>query len=211
MQWVTDYEVADFLSALGYLKTRPDADARGVGFFGISKGAGAGVLAAASDPYIRCCATDGLFASHTTMVPYMKKWVLIFGKNSLLIRCLPDWYFHWIAHVGLRHIGRDRRCRFPHVEKAMPALSPRPLLMIHGGADNYIKPQMARALFTRAREPKEFWLIDRAKHNQSLHIAGQEYTRRLAEFFTAHLAADAGAPTPAPPGPDFVETEQVPR
>jgi alpha-beta hydrolase superfamily lysophospholipase len=197
MQWVTDHEVDDFRSALAYLKGRPDADPRGVGFFGISKGAGAGVLAAAEDPYVRCCATDGLFATHTTMVPYMKRWVLIYGKHSRLIRALPHWYFRWMAHVGLRHVEKDRRCIFPHVEQAVARLAPRPLLMVHGGADNYIKPDMARALFEQAGEPKEFWLIDGAKHNRSLDVAGAGYERRLAAFFTAHLAADAESVAPA--------------
>ena len=47
LQWVTTFEVQDTLAALAYLKSRRDADPRGVGFFGISKGAGAGLIAAA--------------------------------------------------------------------------------------------------------------------------------------------------------------------
>ena len=66
LQWVTDYEVRDAEAALAYLKGRPDADPRGVGFFGISKGAGAGLFAAGRDPYVRCCVTDGIFAMYTT-------------------------------------------------------------------------------------------------------------------------------------------------
>jgi hypothetical protein len=42
LQWVTNHEVRDTQAALAYLKARSDADPRGVGFFGISKGAGAG-------------------------------------------------------------------------------------------------------------------------------------------------------------------------
>src|SRR5262249_17624717 len=45
LQWVTDYEVRDAEAALAYLKGRPDADPGGVGFFGISKGGGAGLFA----------------------------------------------------------------------------------------------------------------------------------------------------------------------
>ena len=50
LQWVTDFEVEDTRAALAYLKSRPDADPKGLGFFGISKGAGAGLLAAVRDP-----------------------------------------------------------------------------------------------------------------------------------------------------------------
>jgi dienelactone hydrolase len=46
LQWVTRYEVADARAALAYLKGRPDGDPRGVGFFGLSKGAGAALHAA---------------------------------------------------------------------------------------------------------------------------------------------------------------------
>src|SRR5262245_21591011 len=74
LQWVTDYEVRDTQAALRYLKARPDADPRGVGFFGISKGAAAGLIAGARDPYVRCFATDGAFATYTTLVPYMRQW-----------------------------------------------------------------------------------------------------------------------------------------
>src|SRR5262249_11832556 len=69
LQWITNFEVRDAQAALAYLKQRPDADPAGIGFFGISKGGGAGLLAASRDPYIRCCVTDGIFGTFTTMVP----------------------------------------------------------------------------------------------------------------------------------------------
>ncbi len=66
--------------------------------------------------------------------------------------------------------------------------------MIHGESDTYIKPAMARALFEIAREPKELWLVPGAKHNQALQVAGDEYRRRVLEFFEKHLADGAESP-----------------
>ena len=83
----------------------------------------------------------------------------------------------------------------------MPALAPRPLLMIHGEKDTYIRPPMARALFDRARDPKEFWLVPGAKHNQALQVAGDEYRRRVLEFFERHVADPAAETPPGPAGP----------
>src|SRR5262249_10560531 len=74
-------EVADFQAALDYLKGRPDADPTGVGFFGISKGGGAGVIAAARDPYVRCVVTDGIFGTYSTMLPYMHRWIRIYSRK----------------------------------------------------------------------------------------------------------------------------------
>ena len=62
--------------------------------------------------------------------------------------------------------------------------------MIHGGADTYIKPEMARELFDRAKEPKELWIVDGAKHNQALTVAPDEYRRRVLDFFLRHLPAE---------------------
>ena len=187
LQWVTDYEVQDTHAALRYLKGRPDADPQGVGFLGISKGGSAGLLAAARDPYVRCCVTDGAFGTYTTMLPYMRKWVAIYSDRYWLQVLLPSWFYGLVGQAGLNRIRRQRGCRFPRLERAIPKLAPRPWLMIHGGADTYIKPDMAQALFDRARNPKQFWLVEGAKHNQALQVAGEEYRRRVVNFFENHL------------------------
>ncbi len=195
LPWVTDYEVEDARAALRYLKARPDADPRGVGLFGISKGAGAGLLAAVADPYVRCFVTDGVFATYTVLVPYMRHWFRIYNTRYAIQALLPSWYYGQIGLVGLHRIEKERKCHFPHLERSIDQLGGRPLLMIHGEADTYIKPEMARTLFERAREPKEFWLVKGAKHNQALQVAGAEYERRVREFFDTHLA-DAEADQP---------------
>ncbi len=197
LQWVTDYEVQDAQAALAYLKARPDADPHGVGFFGISKGAGAG-LCAAGDPYVRCFVTDGMFATYTTLVPYMRQWFRIYNHSYALQGVLPSWYFGIVGLSGLRQIERERRCHFPHVEKAVRRLGARPLLMIHGELDNYIRQEMATTLFGYARGPKEFWLVPGAKHNQALHLCGDEYRKRVLTFFEEQLADPTVAPTAAP-------------
>jgi pimeloyl-ACP methyl ester carboxylesterase len=207
LQWVTDHEVKDVYAAINYLKGRPNADPRGAGFFGISKGAGAGLLAAARSPYLRCFVTDGVFATHSTMVPYMRKWIAIYSKRIWVQHVLPDWFYGLIARAGLRSIRRENGCRFPHLEKALPKLAPRPLLMIHGGADTYIKPEMARTLYRLARQPKELWVVEGAKHNQAFHDDTEAYQRRVLDFFRHHLATDLalgdGAAAPAVPAGPF--------
>ncbi len=57
---------------------------------------------------------------------------------------------------------------------------------------------MARALFALAGPPKEFWLVEKAKHNQAMHVANGEYRRRVLEFFDKHLAAAGGVALAAP-------------
>jgi fermentation-respiration switch protein FrsA (DUF1100 family) len=211
LQWVTDFEVADTRAALDYLRSRPDADPHGVGFFGISKGAGAGLLAAAGDPYVRCCATDGAFATYTTLVPFMRRWFRIYNRSHSLQGLLPMWYYGLVGLAALRRIEKARGCRYPHLERQLPRLGARPVLMIHGGADTYIEPYMAEALYERLGGPKEFWLVEGAKHNGALQVAGAAYERRVLEFFDRHLGRsqegtrEAGRVGPARPAPHLLQ------
>jgi len=89
--------------------------------------------------------------------------------------------------VGVKRVARNRGVTYPSVEKAASRLH-RPLLMIHGEGDTYIKPEMAKSLFERASGLKKLWLVPKAKHNQALHVAGDEYSRTIVEFFDKHLA-----------------------
>jgi dipeptidyl aminopeptidase/acylaminoacyl peptidase len=193
LQWVTDREAADCRAAVDYLKNRPDADPRGVGLYGFSKGANAGLVVAARDPFVRCAVTDGAFGHHTVMVPYMRVWFAIYNPHYALHGLIGARYYGLIARTAVRALERSRGTTFPDVEAAVKKLAPRPLFMIHGADDTYIKADMARALFRYARPPKELWVVPGAKHNQALHVAGDEYRRRVRAFFYRHLAGESPA------------------
>jgi hypothetical protein len=58
-----------------------------------------------------------------------------------------------------------------------------PILFIHGGADHTVPMQLGRALFDAAPEPKVFWAVPGADHNDIVEIAGPEYRQRLRSFY----------------------------
>jgi dipeptidyl aminopeptidase/acylaminoacyl peptidase len=188
LHWPCDRDVTDAQAALGYLKARPDADPRGVGLFGISKGAGAGLLASVNDSSVRCAVTDGMFSCTYTVVGYMRKFITIYNKSYIIQGLLPSWYYASLARIGMRQVGRARGVQFLDLEFATGRFR-RPLLMIHGECDTYIWPEMSRRLFGFARCPKEHWLVPRARHNEGPHIAPEEYRRRVREFFDQYLAS----------------------
>src|SRR5206468_4123352 len=173
-QWVTDKDVADMRVAIRYLLTRPDAEPNGIGLFGISKGGGTGFVAASTEPAIRCLVTDGAYATYTTMVPYIQRWIKIYSDNHRLQRVLPTWFYGLIGVTGMNRVARNRGVTYPSVEKAVGKLR-RPVLMIQGESDTYIKPEMALALYERAAAPKDLWLVPGAKHNQAIAVAEDEY------------------------------------
>lgn len=191
LQWVTDRDLADARAALEYLHSRPDADPHGVGLFGVSKGGSLGLLLAAEDRRVRCVATDGAFATYTTMVPFIRKWVSIYIKRREWLRKrIPDWFYGLLGNAALDEVRKQRGVEFVSVEKAVRKMR-QPWLAIHGGGDTYIKPEMAETLVGLAKRSaaKELWMVDGAKHNMALHIAGDTYHDKLVEFFDRHLGA----------------------
>ncbi|QJW96111.1 alpha/beta hydrolase [Frigoriglobus tundricola] len=196
LQWVTDRDVSDMRTAVAYLRSRPDADPRGIGLFGISKGGSTGLLVASTESWVKCVVTDGMYGTHTTMVPYMQRWIQIYSGSRRVQRVLPNWFYGVVGMVGVKRVARNRGVTYPSVEKAASRLN-RPLFMIHGEGDTYIKPEMARSLFERATGPKSLWVVAKAKHNQALHVVGAEYNRAIADFFDRHLAGRVASDAPA--------------
>ena len=60
-----------------------------------------------------------------------------------------------------------------------------PLLFIHGDRDSIVPLDLGRALFDAAREPKAFWVVPGADHNDLVEAAGPRYRERLREFYAA--------------------------
>jgi pimeloyl-ACP methyl ester carboxylesterase len=69
-----------------------------------------------------------------------------------------------------------------------------PIFVIHGDEDEVIAYEFGRELFRAAPEPKSFWTIQGATHND-LHIAGGvEFVARLKSFYLSlpqHVVDDA--------------------
>ena len=58
-----------------------------------------------------------------------------------------------------------------------------PVLVVHGSADRLIPPDLGRALYERAPQPKRFVLVEGGSHH-STHAVGQpQYREALAELF----------------------------
>lgn len=57
------------------------------------------------------------------------------------------------------------------------------ILVIHGSNDRIIPQHLGKIVFHAAPEPKEFWNLAGAGHNDILPVAGEEYVRRLSAFY----------------------------
>jgi fermentation-respiration switch protein FrsA (DUF1100 family) len=64
-----------------------------------------------------------------------------------------------------------------------------PLLMIHGTQDGIVPIRLGKELFAAANEPKEFYEIANADHNDTYFIGGVRYFGRVRDFVLNNISS----------------------
>ncbi len=194
-QWPSHREQADMLAAIDFIGAHLENQGRpkDLGLFGVSRGGGAAILAAAERDNVRVIVTDGAFSSDTALEYLFKRFAMTFARLRFIVKYHPPlaWQLHrWFV---FKEFASTHQCRFPSVRKGVKRLRRRSMLFIHGEKDSYIPIQQSQSLYELAKGPKEIWIVSNAKHNQSVTIAPDAYGRRITQFFDKHLHHPATA------------------
>lgn len=67
-----------------------------------------------------------------------------------------------------------------------------PVLVVHGSADNLIQPELGRALYERASEPKRWVLVEGGSHHNTNGLGQAQYREAVAALFGVTPPAQAG-------------------
>jgi uncharacterized protein len=142
----------------------------GVVLFGQSIGAAVASAVAAEEPLVRAVVLEAGFTRYRTITKTVMKrswltWPAAFVFPPLFVR--REW-------DPVDYVGR---------------IAPRPVLIVHGTADGTIPVGMARELFAAAKEPKELWIIEGARHLGYRRQEGRVYEERVAGFFDKALSS----------------------
>jgi len=163
---------ADVLAAVDYVHAGPflgiDPDRLVVA--GHSMGGRAAIMAAAADDRLR--AAVSLSAPAT-----------LGGLERLTDRDIEREFTRFLATspAGLRRQFADIAGR-PGPLDLVAAICPRPVLIVHGGADEWVPAAEGRQIYERARDPRRYAEIEGANHAFSWH------RRDLRELVVGWLA-----------------------
>ncbi len=91
-------------------------------------------------------------------------------------------HYAWIPSVVLRAMKHQ----FDSIAK-VPKLKA-PTLYVHGERDDIVPAEMGRRLFEAGAEPKEWYGIPGAGHNDTAFLGGADYFTRLREFIEKHVS-----------------------
>lgn len=142
----------DALAAYEYLLSHPEVDPKNILLFGRSLGATVAVDLATKKPS-RGIILESAFTSAKDVAKEMNRW-------------LP---LHFVI-----------RSKFDSITKIKQIHSP--MLFIHGNDDEIIPITLGKKLFEAANEPKWFYEISGAGHNDTYVVGGSRYFQQLDEF-----------------------------
>jgi len=169
-------EQRDLEGALALLGRDPEVAERPYGVFGLSMGGCVAVMVAARDERLGAVAVDSIYGDlGTSLIHHVQ-----------LMYRLPRVPFGWFVASAYRlRFGVWPQRMAP--QRAVAQISPRPLLVIHGGQDLRVPLPQIQTLFDAAREPKQLLVMEGAGHLGAFHEAPAAYVSCLVNFFDSSL------------------------
>lgn len=148
---------SDAMAAFNYLYSRNDIDRNKIIIFGRSLGASVAI-----DLVLRIKARGLILESAFTSVKDMGR-------------------LHY-PYIPLRRVVSHKFDSLSKISKINI-----PVLFIHGDRDDIVPVEMGKKLFTAANEPKDFYIIEGAGHNDTYIIGGKRYFEKIKQFISATL------------------------
>jgi len=168
------YERRDLIAAIEYLKQRGETK---IGAIGFSMGGTVALMVAAEIPELAAVVAESPYVSFTDVVTSFAKIQWKAPKHPFIPIAV------WTAGLRLGFSPRE-----VNLSKFVNKISPKPLFIICSNKDEEVPPYHAHKIFEHAKEPKEIWEIPKAKHLEAYSVAGEEYERRVINFFDNALS-----------------------
>lgn len=193
LHWLSDYELIDIRSFIEHLEQRADLSSLPWMAFGVSRGGGAALIAASVCPRIRSVVCESAYSTRCLMSTFSRRWVELFVPRWAL-RLIPEWHVELSLAGGRLYSEFRRRVRYLHLERFLPGLKQRPVLLISGQRDSYVTPEIAESLQKSVGGNCELWMVPGARHNRSREVNDEAYDSRIVEFIEAHSVSDEAQP-----------------
>jgi dipeptidyl aminopeptidase/acylaminoacyl peptidase len=155
MGWTRDLE-----AAVDYLWHLEDVDRVRLSVMGFSGGAVAAVYCGAQDERVSSVAACACPARFFDIAEFSK--VEEFLEHCRQVNIIRDPEFPQSVDEWAR--GFEDISPLKHID----AISPRSLLILHGGSDETVPPEHAWELYSRAKEPKEIKIVEGGEHKLRL-------------------------------------------
>jgi fermentation-respiration switch protein FrsA (DUF1100 family) len=164
------YETRDLLGAIDWLRARGFSE---IGLLGVSQGGATIALAAPELHGVRWAVIESVYPDLPNAVD--RRFRRTVGLPGWLAGALMVPLAEWRLGVRAREVAPTRTI----------ARLTCPVFVLAGSADEHTRPDDAREIFDRAREPKQWWLVPGAAHVDLYGYAKADYEAKLLAFLAA--------------------------
>ncbi|MBL8091663.1 MAG: alpha/beta hydrolase [Anaerolineales bacterium] len=170
------YEMSDMEAWYQYLISRNDINPNQIGILGNSYGGMLAIQYASQNENIKAVVANCAFSSMQDTVTTSVKHFTGLPEFPFV----PLIVFWAEQNTGIKIEEID-------TTQYISLISPRPVLLMQGGADTVISPSSGQILYDAAKEPKELWFDAELGHTAFDKERAEEYERRVVEFFNQYL------------------------
>ena len=166
-------EMYDIEAGLRYLKKRKTVNYDKIMMIGNSMGAVIALLATVAFPEIQAVVADCPFAD---LPKQLSRGLKKFAPTPILaapLLGLVKRYAEQIAGFKSEDISP---------ELIIAEISPRPVMIIQGAADEVVGNHNGEVLLAAAKEPKELWYVPNCGHCEAVYVQPEEYEVRVVSF-----------------------------
>lgn len=173
------YEMQDLEAWYQFLLEQEEVDPTKIGILGNSMGGSLAIQYAAQNEEIKAVVVQSAFSSLDDTV----------STSVEAFTGLPAFPFGpMIVFWAEVELGEDSS--LIDAKKWIGLLSPRPILLLHGGKDVLIARDSADKLFEAAGDPKELWYEPELGHTEFDLAIPEEYEKRVVGFFDRYLLGE---------------------
>ena len=148
-----------------------------IALFGLSMGAATVMMASELElpENVRCIIADCGFTSPREIIANTLRY-----KHKIMV--YPTIFFMNFWGILLAKFNFNEVSTLKTLEN-----NTRPLLLIHGASDAYVPTEMSRKNARVCSELAELYVVEGAKHAQSVYFETEEYLRREVEFLGKYM------------------------
>ncbi len=178
IHWITEFEMADVEAMLEFIESRPALSTLPIIAYGVSRGGVAALVAACRYPRIRGVIADSAFGT-MSMTKYFVDRFVHYVIPQWVYRLLPTWHVDLTLRNAMQQSENRRSCKYVHLEHERETFESEIVLLISGGRDSYVTPEISARLQSTIGQHCQLWIAPGAKHNMSRSVCTAEYDRRV--------------------------------
>ena len=169
-------EIDDLQRWFAFSATLPGVDASRIGILGNSLGGTLAIQMAARTPAVRAVVANAAFSSLSDTLETSIRFFT--GMPPFPFAPLITFWAERATGMRVRDVDATR---------VIAQISPRPVLLMQGGADEVISTTSGQRLYDAAHEPRSLWFDPQVGHARFDTARPAEYERRVVALFESAL------------------------